>query len=367
MTPLPVVTAALGLVVGAAAGWWIGRRGARGRSGQAIADLQGDELLASESATYLAANLPVESSFPSLAMALVERAEARVGMPCALAMREKPGAPVRIVEVSPALDRRLKDRDVEIDSEAGRAVTEGIPVVGRSDVAAIKSLPGDRRRPLHGGIAVPVGQASAASGALLALGPAPGSTQQVVDQLSDLARRFAPVLVPAWNLQLANQKAETDELTGLPNRRRLIGAMQRHGSEACALVILDLDHFKRINDTFGHHVGDAALRHLARVLRETVRPSDLAARVGGEEFAVWLPGAQLATAREVAERVRERVAAAPFRADGVEQALTVSCGVTAFPVPTASKENLYQVADSMLYRAKREGRNRVVVFEAEGS
>ncbi|MDO8666621.1 MAG: GGDEF domain-containing protein, partial [Gemmatimonadales bacterium] len=123
--------------------------------------------------------------------------------------------------------------------------------------------------------------------------------------------------------------------------------------------------FKQVNDTLGHPAGDAALRHIARLLREAVRGRDIAARVGGEEFAVWLPGADLKLGREVAERLRRQVEAAPFRHQGYERPLTISCGVAAYPVPIGHPDNLMATADAALYRAKREGRNRVVVSMGE--
>ena len=127
-----------------------------------------------------------------------------------------------------------------------------------------------------------------------------------------------------------------------------------------ALVMLDLDHFKRVNDTLGHPAGDAALRHLAKLLRTALRGGDVAARIGGEEFAVWLPGADLALGLEVAERLRALVAERPFRFGGAEHPLSISCGVSACPVPIPQPDNLMATADAALYQAKREGRNRVV-------
>lgn len=165
---------------------------------------------------------------------------------------------------------------------------------------------------------------------------------------------------------MAERKAVTDELTGLPNRRALNAAVARIGSERAALVVLDVDHFKRINDTLGHPAGDAALQHVARLLREAVRGRDVPARVGGEEFAVWLPSADLKLGREVAERLRQQVEASPFRHNGHQRVLTISCGVSAYPVPIGHPDNLMATADAALYRAKREGRNRVVASTGEG-
>jgi diguanylate cyclase (GGDEF)-like protein len=121
-----------------------------------------------------------------------------------------------------------------------------------------------------------------------------------------------------------------------------------------AVVAIDVDHFKRINDEAGHHAGDRALVWLAAVLCEQTRGSDVIARTGGEEFLVVLPGTDLASASEFAERVRRALATE----DG-PTALTISAGVAAEAVPT-TPHALTQAADAALYEAKREGRDRVV-------
>jgi diguanylate cyclase (GGDEF)-like protein len=167
-------------------------------------------------------------------------------------------------------------------------------------------------------------------------------------------------MVPAHAVAIAERKADTDELTGLANRRALAREMAAGGVGRSALVMLDLDHFKRVNDTLGHPAGDAALKHLAKLLGTALRAGDVAARIGGEEFAVWLPGADMALGMEVAERLRAVVAEKTFRIGGVEYPLTISCGVSACPLPIPHPDNLMATADAALYRAKREGRNRVV-------
>lgn len=158
--------------------------------------------------------------------------------------------------------------------------------------------------------------------------------------------------------------AHHDALTGLPNRvllrqelNRRLNSVER--GESLAVFCLDLDYFKQVNDTYGHVAGDGALRHVADVLRRVVRVPDLAARMGGEEFGLWLPEASLAAAREVAERVRASVEASPFHWEGQEIRLTCSVGVAAVPDTTSAVANLYPSADAALYRAKAGGRNRV--------
>ena len=195
---------------------------------------------------------------------------------------------------------------------------------------------------------------------MLALGESPLTAGEVIARLEQLARRFAPTLGPAHAVAVAEHRAETDALTGLANRRALRRAMATTDAVRSALVLLDLDFFKRINDTLGHAAGDAALKHVASLLKTALRGADVAARIGGEEFAVWLPGADLALGMEVAERLRVLVAERPFRFGGGKHPVNVSCGVSAYPSLVAHPDNLLATADSALYQAKRQGRNRVV-------
>jgi len=124
-------------------------------------------------------------------------------------------------------------------------------------------------------------------------------------------------------------------------------------------VYIDLDHFKRLNDTLGHPAGDAALKHVARLLEAAVRDGDVVARIGGEEFAVWLPRTPLREGVEVAERIRRSVAEKHLTWSGSVYPLTTSCGIASYPEPIGDLLNLPTAADAALYRAKQAGRNRV--------
>ncbi|MBO0662644.1 PleD family two-component system response regulator [Jiella sp. MQZ9-1] len=173
------------------------------------------------------------------------------------------------------------------------------------------------------------------------------------------------------SLQDTIELAVRDPLTGLHNRRfldsRLFRAQQRaaDGLEGFALALLDIDHFKRINDGFGHDAGDAVLTEFAARLTTTVRGSDLVCRFGGEEFAVLMPGADLQTAGQIAERIRQTIEALPFAIAGELLAVTVSAGVAAAGAGTEEhRETMLKRADAALYAAKRAGRNRVGTAEA---
>lgn len=160
--------------------------------------------------------------------------------------------------------------------------------------------------------------------------------------------------------------AEMDFLTGVLNRRGVESAMRsavaatRHG----AVLILDLDHFKHVNDHYGHDAGDDVLAAVGQALRGCVRSFDLIGRLGGEEFVVFLPGVEAPTAREIAERMRRAVAAQRVRTPSAGEtiAVTVSIGMLVFETPQRF-EDLYARADAALYKAKQAGRNRVWVAE----
>jgi two-component system chemotaxis response regulator CheY len=165
--------------------------------------------------------------------------------------------------------------------------------------------------------------------------------------------------------------ATHDTLTGLLNRRAIQGLAETEwqraarGNGPLSLVLLDVDHFKRVNDQHGHQVGDQALRLVADVIKQRIRVYDKASRWGGEEFLILLPGADTAEAQRVAERVRSRVAATPLALpDGSSLTLHASLGVTSTALAVlGSLEALVSQADEALYQAKRSGRDRVVVFD----
>lgn len=162
------------------------------------------------------------------------------------------------------------------------------------------------------------------------------------------------------------ESATTDFLTGLSNRRHFMTCMdeqlarvQRQVIQGAAVLMADLDHFKRINDTYGHGAGDALLCHVAGLMREGLRQVDCLGRIGGEEFALILPGTSWAGAQVLAERLRQTVAATPFNHQGQLIGITVSIGVSVMLPDDVSAGQSLGRADQALYRAKREGRNQV--------
>jgi len=169
--------------------------------------------------------------------------------------------------------------------------------------------------------------------------------------------------------------ATTDMLTGLPNRRAFIARleaeharMKRFAGQQAAVLILDLDYFKSVNDTHGHPGGDAVLRQVAAVIRDEIRQVDMCSRLGGEEFAVLLTGATLAAAREFAERLRREIAALTIMHEGRAITVTASIGVTALQAGDDNADAALLLADRALYRAKDVGRDRVeVMVAAEGA
>ena len=126
-----------------------------------------------------------------------------------------------------------------------------------------------------------------------------------------------------------------------------------------SLLLIDADHFKKINDSHGHPVGDAVLRHIARLMSATFRQIDLVARIGGEEFAVLLPAADLASVQRAAERLRSALEAQPATTDAGPVPCTVSIGIATMDESTAGVDALLKRADDALYAAKHSGRNRV--------
>ena len=188
------------------------------------------------------------------------------------------------------------------------------------------------------------------------------SLLKMVEALEQYIRRLETEVKSYENL------AFTDPLTGLYNRRMFLEIAKKKLSEAkryeepLSLIMLDIDHFKRINDTYGHDVGDIALKFLAEILKNNVRASDIVARWGGEEFIILLPKTTLEQARKVAEKIRKIIEMSTIDLpNGEKLKFTVSLGVSSF----SGKEDLEELikeADIALYEAKRRGRNRTEVY-----
>jgi diguanylate cyclase (GGDEF)-like protein len=176
--------------------------------------------------------------------------------------------------------------------------------------------------------------------------------------LSLVARRF--LIVEGRLRERLVAQATLDELTGVANRRKVFVELRRSLAESerhrepTSVLVLDVDHFKRVNDTWGHQIGDRALTRVARLIQEQLREVDVLGRIGGEEFLVVLPRTSVEGARHVAERIRAHVAADPG-----PPRVTLSIGLAQAPVEHAEALAVVRAADRALYRAKAAGRNRV--------
>jgi two-component system cell cycle response regulator len=174
------------------------------------------------------------------------------------------------------------------------------------------------------------------------------------------------------NLDHSLELAVTDQLTGLHNRRYMTGQLEAlmrraaRGGEPVSLLVIDIDHFKKVNDGFGHDVGDEVLREFAVRLASNVRAVDLPVRYGGEEFVIVMPDTQMIDARRIAERIRLHVAGSPFRVMNGKELLTVtiSIGVATSQPGEERPQALLKRADEAVYEAKSTGRNKVIAHAA---
>ncbi|MCA9679290.1 MAG: diguanylate cyclase, partial [Myxococcales bacterium] len=192
--------------------------------------------------------------------------------------------------------------------------------------------------------------------------------KDVREMLGVIATQVAVSLQNGLLYKRMETMATTDGLTGLTNHRTfqerfgdLLERAGRHGYQA-AILLCDVDHFKKVNDNYGHPVGDEVLRRVARVLGEVARKIDITARYGGEEFVVVLENLGVEQARQVADRIREQVGRLVIESDKGPLQVTMSVGVAAFPDDGGERAQLIERADMALYHAKDSGRNRVVTW-----
>lgn len=271
-----------------------------------------------------------------------------------------PDLGVRVIGVSGHADRRLLDTLLP-DGCALSEVALGNRPDGSIAGDPLGGAVADRRQRPGGVFLRQIRSAGEPVGAV-ALWP-PGGREPVGAAAAELDAALedaGPRLYRARKVDQHLGRAVGDLLTGLLNRRGLEEVMTRQGADKTgALIYVDLDNFKRLNDTLGHPAGDAALAHFARIIRGQIRGVDSAARIGGEEFALWLPGTELDAAVRIAERIRISLSTTAWGWQGRTWSMTASFGVASSPETSQSLANLAGQADAALYVAKHAGRNRV--------
>jgi len=300
-----------------------------------------------------------DETVDSIAIRLAHQLERMAGVEVCVAVPHATG--VRVAGVSLRSDRRLLGTLLERGSVLDRVA------LGRADAMAGvpnplgKTTP-DRRRGADPAFVCPIPGDRAPLGAVALW--TPGGGEPTGPALADFRRAIeaaGPRLQNAIERRDLAEAALRDPLTGLLNRLGFDEASGLIGTTAAALIYTDIDHFKALNDELGHPAGDAALAHVARLLLQAVRAQDVVARIGGEEFAIWLPGAPLERGREVAERIRQALAWSDWQWQGKRRLLSASFGVAAWPETAVTRDGLPAQADAALYEAKRGGRDRVAV------
>jgi diguanylate cyclase (GGDEF)-like protein len=267
------------------------------------------------------------------------------------------------------------------DLDADRLITGGGAMAGAMELESTIplqaiALPGSAEADagMREVCAAPLRMGSHVFGAVAVADKSLGFNATDTALIAGVAEQVALALERYRILAVVQRQASTDELTGLYNYRFLVDyldqqiALAERLSSPLAVLMLDLDRFKQLNDSLGHHAGDEALRSFARALLGTVRRSDLAARYGGEEFVVVMANTGREEARLVAEKIRHAVAGMELHLgpDAEEVHVTVSIGGVAYPDDTGDARQLLRLADDALYRAKRTGRDRVCMVSDSG-
>jgi diguanylate cyclase (GGDEF)-like protein len=260
---------------------------------------------------------------------------------------------------------------VVADSQTGIACSGDIPILCEDATTRRTGsivFGGEETERALGSLAIiPLRGVEGVIGALAMEGDVPATiTPTDAKNLRLLGLLGAAALETVWEIAEINRRARTDALTGLANRQqfeerltRIVAETNRFGG-SCTLVVIDIDRFKHVNDTFGHQVGDQVLQRVALALQQEVRTVDLCARYGGEEMALLLPQTDLDGGCQLAERLRHAIGEHPFVINGREIPITISLGVATYPEGAGDRDELFAAADRALYSAKRAGRNRVV-------
>ena len=267
--------------------------------------------------------------------------------------------PVRVIGVSGRGDRRLLDSMLPPDCDLARVARgEMDPIFFEGD--PLGGVVADRRQRPGAVLVLPMRAGERYVGGVV-LWP-PGGREPSGGVRAEILASLAnagPRVVTALEADKLKEKTRLDPLTGLLNRRGLDAVLNRVDVGDGAVIYADLDRFKDLNDKLGHPAGDAALIHFARIIREQVRNGDVGARIGGEEFAIWLPAARLDVGYRIAERIRIKLNTTQWDWRGRAWPLSASFGVSASPETSREVGDLIPQADAALYVAKNSGRNRV--------
>ncbi len=263
--------------------------------------------------------------------------------------------------------RSAIDAEAEGELSWGAGVAGSVAVWGRAVVAPRDAVPVAPEPECDAAVAVPLFSRGAIFGVLAIYGSREGGTftDDTAETLLTLARHTEAAIDNVYLQEETRRLSITDGLTGLWNRREFELRARQEFERAArfrrgfVVILLDVDEFKEINDTWGHHAGDSVLVDLAGRLAAVTREIDTVARYGGDEFALLLPETGPEGGHSVAEKIREIVQATPFEFDGQHHTVSVSVGVATYPADGSSGRRLVVAADEALYRAKRAGRNRV--------
>ncbi len=286
--------------------------------------------------------------------ALCEASRRITGFPTAVVTRDPLFIEASVVAVSAGADRRLMRLGIAPTSVVGRACIGNITVAAEGgEVFGTRRQ--NRREREDRALVYSLSDGPQGVGALVVFSGRDGIDVKVSERVQRLVDNAGPIMSRTVDLYAAKHRTMTDDLTGQPNKRALDRAMREHPQGPCSLLRVNVDHL----NNFAPPAVAAAIKHVARIFRKTLRDYDLPARVGDEDFALFLPETPFHHAFEVAERVRSAVSESVFDWAGREHLLTCSFGVASVPEAAEAPEGLLEAAGVALRNARHEGSNRI--------